>query len=45
LNQSFIGTTYWPETQALIAKLMDRGLQEKGDFELRLGHHVGHVNR
>jgi enoyl-CoA hydratase/carnithine racemase len=44
-NQSFIGTTSWPETQALISKLMDRGLQEKGDFELRLGHHVGHVNR
>jgi enoyl-CoA hydratase/carnithine racemase len=44
-NQSFIGTTTWPETQALIGKLMDRGLQKEGDFELRLGHHVGHVSR
>ena len=43
-NQSFIGTTSWPETKALIAKLMDKGLQE-GHFELRLGHHVGHVAR
>jgi enoyl-CoA hydratase/carnithine racemase len=44
-NQSFIGTTTWPETQALIGKLMDKGLQKKGDFELRLGYHVGHVSR
>jgi enoyl-CoA hydratase/carnithine racemase len=44
-NQLFIGTTSWPETQALIGKLMDKGLQKKGDFEYRLGHHVGHVAR
>jgi enoyl-CoA hydratase/carnithine racemase len=44
-NQAFIGTTSWPETQALIGKLYERGLQKEGDFELRLGHHVGHVAR
>src|SRR6201990_1979597 len=44
-NQAFLGTTYWPETQALIAKMMDLGLQRQGDFEKRLGYHVGHVNR
>jgi enoyl-CoA hydratase/carnithine racemase len=44
-NQAFIGTTSWPETQALIGKLYEKGLQKEGDFELRLGHHVGHVAR
>jgi enoyl-CoA hydratase/carnithine racemase len=44
-NQAFIGTTSWPETQALIGKLYEKGLQQDGDFELRLGHHVGHVAR
>ena len=44
-NQAFIGTTTWPQTQALIAKMMASGLQKDGDFEARLGHHVGHVNR
>src|SRR5256885_11656667 len=44
-NQSFIGTTSWPETKALVAKLMGKGLQREADFELRLGHHVGHLAR
>jgi enoyl-CoA hydratase/carnithine racemase len=44
-NQLFIGTTSWPETQSLIGKFMDKGLQKKGDFEYRLGHHVGHAAR
>jgi enoyl-CoA hydratase/carnithine racemase len=44
-NQAFIGTTSWPETQALIGSLYEKGLQKEGDFELRLGHHVGHVAR
>jgi enoyl-CoA hydratase/carnithine racemase len=44
-NQFFIGTTTWPETQTLIGRLMGKGLQKEGDFELRLGHHVGHVSR
>jgi enoyl-CoA hydratase/carnithine racemase len=44
-NQFFIGTTTWPETKALLGKLMDKGLQKEGEFELRLGHHVGHVSR
>jgi enoyl-CoA hydratase/carnithine racemase len=40
-NHAFIGTTSWPATQDRIAKLMAEGLQEEGDLELRLGHHVG----
>jgi enoyl-CoA hydratase/carnithine racemase len=44
-NQAFIGTTSWPETQALIGSMYEKGLQKEGDFELRLGHHVGHVAR
>jgi enoyl-CoA hydratase/carnithine racemase len=44
-NQAFIGTTGWPETQQLIGKLYEKGLQQEGDFELRLGHHVGHIAR
>jgi enoyl-CoA hydratase/carnithine racemase len=42
-NQAFIGTTQWPETQARIQTLMERGLQQAGDFEYRLGHHVGQI--
>ncbi|MEU9380156.1 enoyl-CoA hydratase/isomerase family protein [Streptomyces sp. NPDC048279] len=44
-NHSFIGTTTWPETQERIAALSKKGLQKEGDFELRLGHHVGQHNR
>jgi enoyl-CoA hydratase/carnithine racemase len=44
-NHAFIGTTSWPETKQRIEALMNNGLQCKGDFELRLGHHVGQVNR
>jgi enoyl-CoA hydratase/carnithine racemase len=44
-NQAFIGTTSWPETKALIEKLSKAGLQKEGDFEYRLGHHVGHIAR
>ena len=40
-NQSFVTTTTWPETQALIGEMLQNGLQQRGDFELRLGHHVG----
>jgi hypothetical protein len=39
------GTTFWPETQGLIGKMYGKGLQQDGDFERRLGHHVGHVAR
>jgi enoyl-CoA hydratase/carnithine racemase len=29
-----------PETQARVASLMQRGLQQRGDLELRLGYHL-----
>ena len=41
-NQSFVTTTTWPETQALISELLQNGFQQRGDFELRMGHHLGH---
>jgi enoyl-CoA hydratase/carnithine racemase len=44
-NQAFMGTTTWPETKVMIGKLLQKGLQQEGDFELRLGEHVGHVSR
>jgi enoyl-CoA hydratase/carnithine racemase len=44
-NQAFMGTTSWPETKVMIGKLLEKGLQQEGDFELRLGEHVGHVSR
>jgi hypothetical protein len=30
----------WPETRSRIAKMVERGFQKPGDFELRLGHHL-----
>jgi enoyl-CoA hydratase/carnithine racemase len=44
-NQAFMGTTSWPETKVMIGKLLEKGLQQEGDFELRLGEQVGHVWR
>jgi enoyl-CoA hydratase/carnithine racemase len=44
-NHAFIGTTTWPDTQHLIAALLEKGLQKEGDFELRLGHHVGNLGK
>jgi enoyl-CoA hydratase/carnithine racemase len=43
-NQSFITTTTWPKTQERIRTLQARGFQKVGDFELHLGHHVGHTD-
>jgi enoyl-CoA hydratase/carnithine racemase len=40
-NQHFITTTTWPETKAVFASLLDRGLQQKGDFEYSLGAKLG----
>ena len=42
-NQTFTGTTKWPEPGQIVAKLMAKGLQQDGDLELRLGFHVGPV--
>jgi enoyl-CoA hydratase/carnithine racemase len=44
-NHAFIGTTTWPETKAKIGELLEKGLQQDGDFELRLGEQIGHVSR
>jgi enoyl-CoA hydratase/carnithine racemase len=30
-----------PDTQGRISKLMSRGLQQRGDFELKFGHYLG----
>ena len=38
---AFVRMLTRPDTQAHISKLMSRGLQQRGDFELRLGHYLG----
>jgi enoyl-CoA hydratase/carnithine racemase len=40
-GETFIRMLTWPETRSRIAKIVERGLQKPGDFELRLGHHLG----
>jgi len=40
-GETFIRMLTWPETRSRIAKILERGLQKPGDFELRLGHHLG----
>jgi enoyl-CoA hydratase/carnithine racemase len=38
---AFVRLLTRPDTQARISKLRSRGLQQRGDFELRLGHYLG----
>lgn len=33
----------WPEARARLELLVQRGLQRPGDYELRLGHHIGQL--
>ena len=40
-GETFIRMLTWPETRSRLAKIVERGLQKTGDFELRLGHHLG----
>jgi enoyl-CoA hydratase/carnithine racemase len=40
-GETFIRMQTWPETRSRIAKIVERGFQKPGDFELRLGHHLG----
>jgi enoyl-CoA hydratase/carnithine racemase len=40
-QNNFFGTLTWSETEARVAALMERGLQQRGDFELRLGENLG----
>jgi enoyl-CoA hydratase/carnithine racemase len=42
--QSFRSTITWPETQRTINKALDEGLEQKGDFELRLAHHLAELH-
>jgi hypothetical protein len=38
---AFVRMLTRPDTQACISKLMSLGLQQRGDFELRLGQYLG----
>jgi enoyl-CoA hydratase/carnithine racemase len=38
---AFVKMLTRPDTQARMSNLMSRGLQQRGDLELRLGHHLG----
>lgn len=40
-QNNFFGTLTWSETEARVTSLMERGLQQRGDFELRLGENLG----
>ena len=40
-GETFIRMLTWPETRSRIAKIVERGFQKPGDFELRLAHHLG----
>jgi hypothetical protein len=40
-GETFLRMLTWPETRSRIAKIIERGFQKPGDFELRLGHHLG----
>jgi enoyl-CoA hydratase/carnithine racemase len=37
----FLSAIGWPGARERAVKLVGRGARERGDFELRLGHHVG----
>ncbi len=39
-QKKFFEALKWPETQARVASLIQRGLQQRSDLELRLGHHL-----
>ena len=40
-SDTFLRMLTWSETQSRIAKILERGFQKPGDFELRLGYHLG----
>lgn len=40
-GETFIRMLTWPETRSSIAKIVERGFQKRGDFELRFAHHLG----
>jgi hypothetical protein len=40
-GETFLRMMTWPETRSRIDKILERGFQKPGDFELRLGHHIG----
>jgi hypothetical protein len=40
-GETFVRMITWPENRSHIAKILERGFQKLGDFELRLGHHIG----
>ena len=40
-NHAFLGSTQWSGVHDRAVDAMARGLQQRGDFELRLGEHLG----
>ena len=40
-GETFLSMLTWPETHSRIDKILEQGFQKPGDFELRLGHHIG----
>jgi enoyl-CoA hydratase/carnithine racemase len=42
-NHAFLASTKWPGVHETARTALARGLQQNGDFELRLGHHLAHL--
>lgn len=40
-QRKFFETVTWPESQVRVASLLKKGLQKRGDVELRLGRYLG----
>ena len=40
-EETFLRMMTWPETPSRIDKILEQRFQKPGDFELRLGHHIG----
>lgn len=40
-GETFLNMLTWPETRSRIDKILERGFQKPGDFELMLGHNIG----
>lgn len=40
-NQAFLTTTTWPGVRETAVRALELGLQQRGEFEMRLGHHIG----
>lgn len=43
-NQAFLTTTTWQGVHETAVRALNQGLQQRGDYELRLGHHLAELH-